>query len=89
MSSMLYALGRFAARARTLMLLLWIAVLAVLGTGAAVFGQGANAPITIPGTESQQALDSLARTFPQVSGTSAQIIVVAKDGQRVDEQPYR
>ena len=89
MSSMLYALGRFAARARTLMLLLWIAVLAVLGTGAAVFGQGANAPITIPGTESQQALDSLARTFPQVSGTSAQIIVVAKDGDHVDEQPYR
>lgn len=89
MSSMLYALGRFAARARTLMLLLWIAVLAVLGTGAAVFGQGANAPITIPGTESQQALDSLARTFPQVSGTSAQIIVVAKAGQHVDEQPYR
>ncbi len=88
MSTLLYALGRWATRARVLVLILWIAVLATLGAGAALLGQGANAPITIPGTESQQALDTLGRTFPEVSGTSATIIVVAAEGERVDEAPY-
>ena len=88
MSTLLYALGRWATRARKLVLVIWIALLALLGVGAGVFGQGANAPITIPGTESQAAIDALGRTFPEVSGTSATIIVVAAEGDRVDEQPY-
>ncbi|MBL3688185.1 MMPL family transporter [Leucobacter zeae] len=88
MSTLLYALGTWATRARALVLVLWIAVLALLGGGALLFGQGANAPITIPGTESQDAITSLGRTFPEVSGTSATIIVVAADGERVDAAPY-
>ena len=84
MSTLLYSLGLWAARARKLVLILWIAVLALLGVGAALFSQGANAPITIPGTESQEAIDTLGRTFPEVSGTSATIIVVAPQGERVD-----
>ncbi|QBE49081.1 MMPL family transporter [Leucobacter triazinivorans] len=88
MSTLLYALGRWAIRAKTLVLILWIAVLALLGAGAGLFGQGANAPITIPGTESQEAITELGRTFPEVSGTSATIIVVAADGERVDDAAY-
>ena len=88
MSTLLYALGRWASRARTLVLILWIALLALLGAGAAFLGQGANAPITIPGTESQEAITSLGRTFPEVSGTSATIIVVAAEGDGVDAEPY-
>lgn len=84
MSTLLYSLGLWAARARKLVLILWIALLALLGVGAALFSQGANAPITIPGTESQEAIDTLGRTFPEVSGTSATIIVVAPQGERVD-----
>src|SRR5690606_8471061 len=67
-----------------LVLCLWLGVLALLGVGAALFAQGANAAITIPGTESQQAIDTLGRTFPEVSGTSATIIVVAAEGARSD-----
>jgi len=89
MSSLLYALGRWASRARYLVLCLWLAVLALLGAGAIFLSQGANAPISIPGTESQAAIDTLGRTFPQVSGTSATIIVVAEEGERVDREPYR
>ncbi|MBK0417460.1 MMPL family transporter [Leucobacter sp. CSA1] len=88
MSTLLYALGRWATRARTLVLMIWVAILALLGAGALLWGQGANAPITIPGTESQAAIDSLGRTFPEVSGTSATIIVVAPEGERVDGGPY-
>lgn len=89
MSSLLYALGRWAARARFLVLGAWVLVLALLGAGAAFLAQGANAPITIPGTESQAAIDTLGRTFPEVSGSSARIIVVAAEGAQVDEEPYR
>lgn len=86
---MLFALGSWAVRARVLVLVIWLAILALMGLGAALFSQGTNAPITIPGTESQQAIDTLGRTFPEVSGTSATIIVVAPEGERVDEDPYR
>ncbi len=88
MSSMLYALGRWASRARVLVLVAWLAILALLGVGAALFAQGTNAPITIPGTESQAAIDTLGRTFPQVSGTSATIIVVAPEGSSVEDEPF-
>nr|WP_232483183.1 MMPL family transporter [Brevibacterium yomogidense] len=43
----------------------------------------------MPGAESQEALDSLALTFPEVSGASAQVVVAAADGGRIDEAPYR
>ena len=88
MSSLLYALGTWAARARTVVLGAWLLVLLLLGAGAAFFAQGANAPITIPGTESQAAIDTLGRTFPEVSGTSATIIVVAPEGQRIEDEPF-
>ncbi|MHA3723537.1 MMPL family transporter [Leucobacter sp. HY1910] len=89
MSTVLYALGRWATRAKFLVLALWIAVLALLGAGAVFLGQGANAAISIPGTESQEAITQLSHTFPEVSGTSATVIVTAAPGDKVTEQPYR
>lgn len=89
MSTALYALGRFAARAKWMVLIVWIVLLAALSVGAVTLGKGANAPITIPGTESQEALTSLGHTFPEVSGTSATIIVVSPEGTRADEPTVR
>ncbi len=86
MSSVLYALGRWSYRSRRLVLVLWLAVLALIGGSALAFNQGTENSFSIPGTESQEALDSLSHTFPQVSGTSAQVVVVAPDGESV-EQP--
>ncbi|MFF2487453.1 MMPL family transporter [Microbacterium sp. NPDC058062] len=80
MSSALYTLGRWAFRARGLVLGVWIAVLMALFAGAALLGTGTDNTYTIPGTESQEALDALGRTFPQVSGGSAQLIAVAAPG---------
>ena len=89
MSSALYALGRWAARAKWLVLAVWLLLLAVLATGALTLGKGANAPITIPGTEAQDAITSLSHTFPEVSGTSATIIVVAPEGDDLESDRYR
>ncbi|MEN0084849.1 MAG: MMPL family transporter [Leifsonia sp.] len=84
MSSLLYSIGRWAYRARKLVVIVWIGLLALLGGGALLFNQGTDNSFSIPGTESQEALDTLSRTFPQISGTTAQIVVVAPEGQTVD-----
>ncbi|MCK9794640.1 MMPL family transporter [Isoptericola sp. 4D.3] len=89
MSSVLYSLGRWAARARRLVVIGWVLVLAVVGGAAGLLYQGFDNSVTIPGTESQDALDSLSATFPQVSGSSAQIIVVAPDGSTIEDDAVR
>jgi RND superfamily putative drug exporter len=88
-SSLLYTLGRWAFGTRKLVLILWIAVLALAGGGALLFNQGTDNAFSIPGTESQEALDSLDHTFPQVAGASAQIIVVAPKGDTVEDAGVR
>jgi len=89
MSSLLYSIGRLAYRFRLRAVAIWIVVLAVSGLGALVLFQGMDSSVTIPGTESQKALDSLSHTFPQVSGSSAQVVVAAADGDAVDDADYK
>ncbi|MGW4063450.1 MMPL family transporter [Amycolatopsis sp. NPDC004747] len=84
MSSFLYRLGRAAARARVLVLALWVVVLAVAGGAALVFNHGTDDAFAIPGSESQDALDHLGRVFPEVSGTSAQLVLVVPEGAKAD-----
>jgi len=88
MSSALYSLGRWAFRARGRVVAVWAGVLVVLFAAAGVLGVGTDNTYTIPGTESQEALDALARTFPQVSGTSAQLVAVAPDGTSVRDPAF-
>ncbi|WP_166844813.1 efflux RND transporter permease subunit [Isoptericola sp. BMS4] len=89
MSSVLYSLGRWAANARRLVVVGWLLVLAVVGGVGGLVYQGFDNSITIPGTESQDALDQLSATFPEVSGASAQVVVVAPDGSTVDDDAVR
>ncbi|HUH52943.1 MAG TPA: MMPL family transporter, partial [Microbacteriaceae bacterium] len=89
MSTFLYALGSWAARAKWLVLSLWLILMLAMGAGALLFSKGANAPITIPGTESQAALETLSSTFPEVSGTSAQLIIVAPEGNKISDEPWK
>jgi RND superfamily putative drug exporter len=88
-SSALYSLGRWAADARRLVVVAWIGILVVVGGGGALVFQGFDNSITIPGTESQDALDQLSATFPEVSGASAQVIVDAPDGMSIDDDAVR
>jgi RND superfamily putative drug exporter len=82
-SSYLYALGRAAYRRRVRVLLIWVAVLVVALAGAGALGGKFDEKFTVPGTESQAALDSLNRTFPQAGGVTAQVVVVAPEGSSV------
>jgi len=83
MSSFLYGLGRSAYRHRLRVVLAWLAALVVLGGLSAVVSKGFDENFSLPGTESQTALDSLKRTFPQAGGTTAQVVVVPREGESV------
>jgi RND superfamily putative drug exporter len=87
-STLLYALGRWTYRHPWRVLVSWLLLLALAGGGAALFMKGTDNSFSIPGTEAQEGIQLLDRSFPQASGTSAQLVIVAADGDQVDEEPY-
>ncbi|MDT0156286.1 MMPL family transporter [Microbacterium sp. ARD32] len=89
MSTLLSSLGRWSYRHPWRVLVSWLLVLGIAGGGALVLGAGTDNTFSIPGTESQAGLEQLERTFPQVSGTNAQFIVVAASGDDIRDDPYR
>ncbi|WP_295839854.1 MMPL family transporter [uncultured Microbacterium sp.] len=89
MSTFLYTLGRWSFRHPWRVLSAWLLILVLAGGGVALFAKGTDNTFTIPGTESQAGLEMLGRTFPQVSGASAEIVVVAADGATVRDQAYQ
>ncbi|GGH36316.1 MMPL family transporter [Microbacterium album] len=89
MSTLLYSLGRWSFRHPWRVLSAWLLILLVAGGGALGLNKGFDNSFSIPGTESQEGLEQLSRTFPQVSGTSAQFIVVAAPGESVEDAAYR
>ncbi|HEX5728903.1 MMPL family transporter [Microbacterium sp.] len=88
MSTLLYALGRWSYRHSWRVLLAWLLLLGIAGVGAVTLGQGTDNSFSIPGTESQAGIEQLGRTFPQASGTSAQMIVVTADSASIEDEPY-
>ncbi|QYM65158.1 efflux RND transporter permease subunit [Microbacterium sp. Se5.02b] len=89
MSTLLSSLGRWSFRHPWRVLVSWLLALGIAGAGALVLGAGTDNTFSIPGTESQAGLEQLSRSFPQVSGTNAQFIVVAADGDQITDDDYR
>ncbi|MFD6421978.1 MMPL family transporter [Streptomyces sp. NPDC060198] len=85
MASFLYRLGRAAFRQRRWILLLWVAVLAVVGFKGITAAAAPEDSSSMPGIESQQAFDLIDKRFPgtEADGASARIVFVAPDGQKV------
>ncbi|MFC4021688.1 MMPL family transporter [Micromonospora sp. GCM10011542] len=87
MATLLYRLGRGALRRRRLVVALWLVVLVGAGLAAAVLRGPTASNFTMPGTESQRALDLLAEQFPAASGATGTIAVKAPgDGQLATPQ---
>ncbi|MBW9110212.1 MMPL family transporter [Microbacterium ureisolvens] len=88
MSTLLYALGRWTYRHPWRVLVSWLMLLGIaLGFAIPHLG-GTDNSFSIPGTEAQEGIELLDRSFPQASGTSAQLVIVTADGDRVGEEPY-
>ncbi|MFB8116941.1 MMPL family transporter [Streptomyces sp. NPDC055962] len=83
MAILLYRLGRLSFRRRGRVVALWLLLLALLGGGAAAFSGPTTSKFSIPGTESQKALDSLSREFPQAGGATGTIVVAAPEGGKL------
>jgi putative drug exporter of the RND superfamily len=89
MATVLYRLGRASFRHRRLVVVLWLVALAALGGAAAAFMGSTSNNFSIPGTESQRAIDALKREFPEASGATGTIVVAAPQGQQVTAPAQR
>ncbi|MFF5979494.1 MMPL family transporter [Streptomyces olindensis] len=85
MATFLYRLGRLAFRRRRLFLTLWIVVLAAVGIGAVSSSGTTTDDFTLPGTQSQRAIDLLEKEFPQASagGATARVVFEAPPGRKL------
>ncbi|QIY74042.1 MMPL family transporter [Streptomyces sp. RLB1-33] len=85
MATFLYRLGRTAFRRRWYVALIWMAVLAAVGFGAAKAPAAPDASNSMPGIESQKAFDLMEQRFPgaKADGANARIVFVAPDGQKI------
>ena len=83
MATFLYRLGSASFRRRWLVTGVWTVLLVLFGVGAVgLSGQLSNS-VSIPGTESQRAIDHLKATFPEagVGGGTARVALEAPEGQ--------
>ncbi|MEU4652707.1 MMPL family transporter [Streptomyces sp. NPDC023723] len=87
MATFLYKLGRLAFRRRHFVALIWVALLAVAGIGAASAPPAGNSSFSIPGTEAQKAFDLLEQRFPGQSadGATARVVFKAPDGEKMTD----
>ncbi|BCJ50460.1 membrane protein [Actinoplanes sp. NBRC 14428] len=91
MASFLYRLGRSAFRHRRWVVVAWLAVLAAALIGASALSGPTRDSFSIPGTQSQQAIDLLAQRFPQASagGATARVVFAAPGGKTLRDPAYR
>ncbi|ARJ07040.1 hypothetical protein GCM10010988_23920 [Cnuibacter physcomitrellae] len=83
MATLLYRVGAFAARFHILVIVGWVIVLGLAVGGAQLLGGTLVSSFSIPGTQSQNALDMLEQRFPQASGAASKVIYVAPQGQQI------
>ncbi|MGW7514503.1 MMPL family transporter [Streptomyces sp. NPDC054796] len=83
MATLLHRLGRFSFRRRGRVVALWLLLLALLGGAAAAFSGQTTDQFEMPGTESQRAMDSLKKEFPQASGGTGSIVIAAPKGEKL------
>jgi RND superfamily putative drug exporter len=83
MANFLYRLGRAAFHRRGAVVSAWVLLLAIGIAAVAALGSAPTSSVTVPGTESQRALDALAQEFPQASGASGTVAIRAPKGESV------
>jgi RND superfamily putative drug exporter len=88
MASLLYRLGGWSFRRRWIVVGGWALVLTALIGVLGVAGGSLDDKFTIPGSESQQALDELRELSPAAAGASAQLVFVAPPGAKVTDPRY-
>jgi RND superfamily putative drug exporter len=85
-ATFLSRLGRFSFRRRRLVAGVWAVLLVLVGVGAVTLSGAMTNSVSIPGTESQQAIDQLKQRFPEASvgGATARVVVAAPQGRTLE-----
>jgi len=81
--------GQYAARNPWRVILAWLAIAAVLGSGARSLSEGTVSSLTIPGAESQDAVKLLQQTFPARAGDYLDVVFAAPEGLARDDTRAR
>ena len=79
MSSMLYRIGRFAARRAGLMILIWLTSAIVVIGASLGFGKELEDTFEVPGLDSQLAIDLLSEAGSDRAGLTARVVATPKD----------
>lgn len=80
MATWLARVGAASMRRAWLVVIAWVVLLGGVLGGALALGPNMQESFEIPGTESQDALDRLGSVFPQVAGSSVQVVIQADGG---------
>jgi RND superfamily putative drug exporter len=86
-ATFLYKLGRLAFRRRRYVALIWVALLALAGFGAASASTATSSSFSIPGTEAQRAFDLLEQRSPggSADGATARVVFKAPGNEKMTD----
>jgi putative drug exporter of the RND superfamily len=81
MTGLLYRLAHLCVRRRFVVVGIWLVVTAVLVVLSHRLGDNTNDNLSLPGTDSQRATDTLARSFPDQANGTSPIVLHASSGK--------
>src|SRR5919106_6779356 len=81
MATALHKLGRMAFRRRKAVLAAWLVVLVGMFAAASTLSGSTTDSATMPGTESQEAVDLLEERLPEANGADGRIVFAAPEGE--------
>jgi putative drug exporter of the RND superfamily len=84
MTGVLYGLAQFCVRRRFYVLVAWLLATIALVAVSHRLGDNTNDNLSLPGTDSQRATDTLAKSFPDQSNGSSPIVIHASSGKLTD-----
>jgi RND superfamily putative drug exporter len=84
MTGVLYAIAKFCVRRRFVVLGIWLVVTIALVALSRGLGENTSEDLSLPGTDSQRAMDTLARSFPDQSNGTSPIVLHAANGKLTD-----
>ncbi len=81
MTGVLYGLARFCVRRRFVVLGVWLVAAIALIVVSHRLGENTNENLSLPGTDSQRATDTLAKSFPDQANGTSPIVLHAHSGK--------
>ncbi len=88
MTRVLYAVAKFCVRQRYAVLTVWAVITIALVVVAGQMGDETSNNVSLPGTGSQNATDTLSKAFPSQANGSNPIVLQAPSGKKLSDSQY-